>query len=91
LPTPKTNGLKADLRDKAQKARAEQEDRLEKARWHDWTTADGLHTTEAYFLKVSNGVVHLKKRDGTIIQVPKEAISGEDLKWINRRGWEHIK
>ena len=36
-------------------------------------------------------IVYLEKRDGKTIQVSKDGLSEEDLKWIKNRGWTKSK
>jgi hypothetical protein len=43
-----------------------------------WVDDSGTHRIEAEFVKLEDGKVHLKKTDGTVIQVPLEKLSAED-------------
>ena len=60
---------------------------IEKAKWHKWTTADGDYTVEAKFVKMTGGVVSLEKRNGTVVEVPKEKLSDDYIDWIAHRRW----
>jgi hypothetical protein len=82
-----------DSQQKAQEAEKERERRKElakqqeAARWHTWTSADGQHTIEAKFLKAMGDTIHLEKKDGSIIKVPRDKLSEDDWKWIMNKSW----
>jgi methylmalonyl-CoA mutase N-terminal domain/subunit len=69
-------------------AEEKQRKAAEDARWHTWTAADGIHTTEAKFVSSNAGLAYLEKRDGTKIKVASEKLSKKDLDWIRRQGWK---
>lgn len=50
-----------------------------------WTDATGKFTIEAEYKGVLQGVVSLKKKDGTTIKLPLERLSEVDRKWIADR------
>jgi len=64
-----------------------QNEAAETAKWRTWTSAYGVHTIDAKFVKLAGGMVSLEKRDGTIIEVPKEKLSEDDIDWITHRRW----
>ena len=49
-----------------------------------WTDATGNFTIEAEFAGLDDGVVRLKKNDGTIVEVPVGKLSGDDRLWVAR-------
>ncbi len=57
-------------------------ERVEKAKWRTWTSADGQHTIEAKFLKAIGPNIYLQKRDGSRIAVDVEKVSDVDRQWI---------
>jgi hypothetical protein len=50
-----------------------------------WTDLSGQFKVEAEFKGMANGVVRLKKRDGSIKKIPLEKLSKEDQDWIRER------
>ena len=76
----KAKGLLAETERKRKEA-------AETAKWRTWTSADGVHTIDAKFVKLAGGMVSLEKRDGTAIEVPKEKLSEDDIDWITHRRW----
>ncbi len=75
------------MAEERRKEQAEHQAAIEKAKWHTWTAADGVHTIDAQFVKMVGGMVSLKKRDGRIIEVSKEKLSEDDIDWIAHRRW----
>jgi len=47
-----------------------------------WTDNTGQHKIQAELVEVANGVAKLKKKDGTIVEVPLEKLSKTDQRWI---------
>ena len=47
-----------------------------------WTSADGLHTVEARFVRINGRAVTLFKPDGTEITIDIAALSEEDRHWL---------
>ncbi|MBI2477097.1 MAG: hypothetical protein HYV60_00075, partial [Planctomycetia bacterium] len=47
-----------------------------------WTS--GASTTSAALVKFENGVVHLRKQDGTVVLVPIEKLSAADQLYVNK-------
>jgi hypothetical protein len=72
----------AKERDEDAQRRATRLKQEEEAKYHTWTSADGKHTTEAKFIKGISGIIYLEKRDGTVVKVPKDQLSSDDLKWM---------
>ena len=77
----KQEALAKEEEQKKQKAAAEKEKR-EARKWHTWKSADGQFTLHAKLVKYNGQVVSLMKKDGIMIEVPKEKISQEDIDWI---------
>lgn len=53
-----------------------------------WTSSDGKYSVEAVLVRSENGLAHLKKRDGKIVQVPLTKLSPGDRAFViesNRR------
>lgn len=50
-----------------------------------WTTRVGGYTTEATFLKFEDGVVQLRKDDGSIVSVPIERLIAADQRFVRQR------
>ncbi|MGD0653286.1 MAG: SHD1 domain-containing protein [Thermoguttaceae bacterium] len=50
-----------------------------------WTDSTGKHTTEAEFVESKDGNIQLKKKDGSIINVPIEKLSENDQKWVKKQ------
>lgn len=50
-----------------------------------WHSADGRFSVEARLTSVLGDRVHLKKRDGTTIKVPREKLSDEDKEFLKQR------
>jgi hypothetical protein len=71
----------------AAKRKAEREAAIEKARWHTWTSADGLHKLEAKFVSAIGDTAQLEKKDGSIIKINRDKLSEEDWNWIKNKGW----
>ena len=51
-----------------------------------WSDKTGEHHIEARFAGFGGGIVKLKKKDGTTVELPIENLSDEDQKWIRSRG-----
>ena len=49
-----------------------------------WTDSTGNHRVEAEFVELRDGVVCLKRKDGTLIRVPKERLSAADQAYAGR-------
>lgn len=80
-------------KDAAQRALVADQERLVKEKqavkdkaegWRTWTSTAGTKT-EAKFKGMVGQKVRLEKRDGTIITVPSDRLSEEDLAWIRGR------
>lgn len=88
---PVNRATKEEEEAKLQKETKEDEDRkqiaIEKAKWRTWTSLDGNFRVEAKFAKQIGGTITLEKKDGMIIQVPREKLCKEDLDWIKNKGW----
>jgi hypothetical protein len=55
------------------------------------TWSDGAgHTVEAAFIKLEDGVVHLRRQDGKIVQVPMERLSKQDQEHIAEKAERSI-
>jgi hypothetical protein len=98
LETEKTSAEAARLNDAQKESAAEAarrakaaKEKIEAAKWHVWTTADGAHTTDAKFVSMTFGEITLEKRDGSRIKVKKEILSPGDREWVEKRGWETAK
>jgi hypothetical protein len=76
-----------ERRQEEAKQQAKRQAAIEEAKWHTWTSADGKHTVEAKFIKAGGGIVHLEKRDGTIIKIQQDKLSDDDLKWMKKKSW----
>lgn len=63
--------------------RSARDDEQEFRTWHNDT---GKFSVEAKFIKQSMGTVTLEKRDGKRIQLPMAQLSGDDRKYIRKRG-----
>lgn len=50
-----------------------------------WSSADGKFRVEAELVKMVAGIVHLKRKDGQVIQVPIDKLSEEDRKLLRKR------
>jgi hypothetical protein len=50
-----------------------------------WTNRTGTHRTEAVFVESKDGKVSLKKKDGTIVNVPLESLSDADQVYVQQR------
>jgi hypothetical protein len=50
-----------------------------------WTSKDGLFTVEAAYLGVEKNVVSIKKKDGTIVEVPLAKLSKEDFAFVRKQ------
>ena len=50
-----------------------------------WASADGKFRVEAELVKMVAGVVHLKRKDGQVIQVPIDKLGEEDRKLLRKR------
>lgn len=53
----------------------------ETSRYRMWMDNTLQHTTEAEFVEFKNGKVHLRKRDGKVIEVSPNRLSKDDVKW----------
>jgi hypothetical protein len=51
-----------------------------------WTDVTGRYRIEAALVKLENGKVLLRKRDGSMIALPLEKLSREDREYVGRRG-----
>jgi hypothetical protein len=51
-----------------------------------WNDSTGKFSVEAKFIKQAMGTVTLEKRDGKRIQLPMAQLSGDDRKYIRKRG-----
>ena len=49
-----------------------------------WTDASGLHKTDAEIASVANGVVTLRKPDGTLVKVGLDLLSEDDIKYVHQ-------
>jgi outer membrane protein assembly factor BamB len=49
-----------------------------------WTDASGDYQLEAELVGLTNGVVQLKKADGTVVGVPISRLSSDDRLWVAR-------
>lgn len=47
-----------------------------------WTDSGGLYTVEAELVDIKNGVVALRRKDGTWANLPFERLSEEDLEYL---------
>jgi hypothetical protein len=47
-----------------------------------WTDRSGMHHADAVFVEFRDGVVTLKKKDGTIVNVPLERLSDADRQYM---------
>ena len=47
-----------------------------------WTDRSGSYSVEAELVKVEDGRVHLKKPDGTIVQVPQDRLCDADQRYL---------
>jgi hypothetical protein len=50
-----------------------------------WTDATGTYHTEAEFLSLRGGQVHLKKRNGNVVTVPIERLSVPDQEYVRKQ------
>ena len=57
----------------------------EKIEVRKWSDASGSFSIEASFAGLSNGMVRLKKTDGSEVNVPLEKLSEADREWISSR------
>ncbi len=55
--------------------------------WRTWTSSDGTYTEKAKFIKVTGGMVHLLKEDGSTITVERSKLSEDDWYWVT----QHIR
>ena len=53
--------------------------------WRTWTDSTGKHRTEAVFREYADGMVRLRKRDGTTVQLPFEQLSDADRQYLQSR------
>jgi len=60
--------------------------RLQKFEYRIWRDATGQFETEAQFLGMAAGKVKLRKKTGSMIDVPIERLSTEDQEWIRKQG-----
>jgi hypothetical protein len=50
-----------------------------------WTDSTGKHTTEAEFVKYTDGKVQLKKDDGSVVSIPIQELSEADQEYVRLR------
>jgi len=50
-----------------------------------WTSSSGKFSVDALLIRIKNGVAHLKKKDGKVIQVPLTKLSPADRKFVTQR------
>jgi hypothetical protein len=58
------------------------------AAWADtrtWRSNDGRFTVEAELVQVDETLVHLKRKDGRVVQVPLERLSAADREFLKTR------
>lgn len=60
---------------------------IDAAKWHTWTSADGERHFEGKFLKATGGTVHIEKHDGSVVQISRDKLSGDDWTWVTKKGW----
>lgn len=85
----KAEARAAEARQAAAKRKAEHEAAIDKAKWHTWTSADGLHKIEAKFVTAIGDTAQLEKKDGTVIKIKRDKLSDEDWAWITNKGWNN--
>ena len=51
----------------------------------EWTDSSGTHKIEAELVKLDGEVVHLKKANGTIVQVPLNKLCWDDRKFVREQ------
>jgi hypothetical protein len=85
----KVEARAAEERQAAAKRKAEHEAAIDKAKWHTWTSADGQHKIEANFMNAIDDTDQLEKKDGTIIKIKRDRLSGEDWTWITNKSWNN--
>jgi hypothetical protein len=54
-----------------------------------WTDLSGKFSVEAEFAGMTDEIVSLKKKDGTVVKVPLDRLSEEDAKWIKNIHTHH--
>lgn len=62
-------------------------ERVELAKWREWTSADGAFRTEAKFISFIGTKVKLEKRDGKVITVDVTVLSPDDISFIRGQKW----
>lgn len=53
--------------------------------WRTWKDASGKFSVDAKWRGMAGGVVRLERRDGTILSVPMDRLSGSDRAWVINR------
>ena len=91
-PDQNTSSQEPDKAKEPDQNTSSQEHKIQKdAKWHTWTSADGKFTIEAKFITLIGGVIHLEKSDGTVIKVPVEKLSDNDMLWVKNKSWKSVE
>jgi hypothetical protein len=56
-----------------------------------WSDRSGKFSTQAEFIQLENGVVRLKKEDGSVIDVPLSKLSPADQRFVARNRKESFR